>query len=168
MHCTRSVLDNVGSLLYRSFFLGLMILCIGRTTSVNSGNQLSCVWCRARWVVPGNGAASNAAAVGARGQEGYLNLGAVAGISPVRDTSTCQYPLPFVVQYLIFTIYQITMAHVVDRGITGLRSTMTTSDGRMQRSFDDLEVCGLFHEILSPGLIFRFQNLFLYRFFFAT
>ncbi|KIJ92969.1 hypothetical protein K443DRAFT_13220 [Laccaria amethystina LaAM-08-1] len=42
-----------------------------RTTSVNSGNQLSCVWCRAWWVVPGHGAASDAADVGARGQEGY-------------------------------------------------------------------------------------------------
>jgi hypothetical protein len=70
-HCTKNVLGNVGSFLYRSFFLGLMILCVGRTTSVNSGNQLSCVWCRARWVVPGHGAASDAADVGARGQEGY-------------------------------------------------------------------------------------------------
>ena len=60
------------------------------------------------------------------------------------------------------------MAHVVDRGITGLRSTMTTSDGRIQRFIDDLEVCGLFREILSLGLIFRSQNLFLYKFVFAS
>lgn len=62
--------------------------CFGqwRTTSVNSGKELNCVWCRARWVVPG--AAPTAAVVGARRQGGYMNLGAVAGISPVRDTST--------------------------------------------------------------------------------
>ena len=71
-------------------FLGLMILCVGRTTSVNSGKQLNCVWCRARWVVPG--AVPTAAAIGMQREGGYLNLGAVAGISPVRDTSTCQYP----------------------------------------------------------------------------
>ena len=85
MHCTKSVLGNVGSSLYRSLFLGLMILCAGQTTSVNSGKQLNCVWCRARWVVPGT-----AAGVGVRREGGYLNLGTVAGISPVRDTSTCQ------------------------------------------------------------------------------
>ena len=60
------------------------------------------------------------------------------------------------------------MAHAVDRGITGLRSTMTTSDGWIQQFFDDLEVCGLFREILSLGLIFRSQNLFLFRFVFTS
>lgn len=59
--------------------------CFGQwqTTSVNSGKELNCVWCRARWVVPGT-----AAGVGVQREGGYLNLGAVAGISPARDTST--------------------------------------------------------------------------------
>lgn len=48
---------------------------------------VTCVFCRAEWAVP-------TAAVKGKGKattssEGYVNLANVAGVSPVRDTSTC-------------------------------------------------------------------------------
>ncbi|TDL13662.1 hypothetical protein BD410DRAFT_872596 [Rickenella mellea] len=46
----------------------------------------TCVFCRAKWVAPGASGASGSANT----SEGYVNLGGVAGVSPVRDTSTCK------------------------------------------------------------------------------
>ncbi|KZT02390.1 uncharacterized protein LAESUDRAFT_762954 [Laetiporus sulphureus 93-53] len=45
--------------------------------------ELTCVFCRAKWVIAGAAAGTSADAA-----EGYINLGSVAGMSPVRDTST--------------------------------------------------------------------------------
>lgn len=65
--------------------------------------NLTCVFCRAKWVLAGAAAAAAAGSGGAaaggsrRTAEGYLNLGAVAGLSPVRDTSTCMFFLSFFV-----------------------------------------------------------------------
>lgn len=67
--------------------------------------NLTCVFCRAKWVLAGPGAGATggggggAAAAGGsrRTAEGYLNLGAVAGLSPVRDTSSCTFFLSFFV-----------------------------------------------------------------------
>ncbi|KAG6872400.1 hypothetical protein C0995_009990 [Termitomyces sp. Mi166 len=54
-----------------------------KTASMNSGKDLTCVFCRARWAV-------SSAGVGSRvSREGYINLASVSGISPIRDTSTC-------------------------------------------------------------------------------
>ncbi|TDL21594.1 hypothetical protein BD410DRAFT_724161 [Rickenella mellea] len=44
----------------------------------------TCVFCRAKWVTPGASGASGSAST----SEGYVNLGGVAGVSPVRDIST--------------------------------------------------------------------------------
>lgn len=58
-------------------------------------HNLTCVFCRAKWVLAGAGGAAGgsgggaAAGGGRRTAEGYLNFGAEAGLSPVRDTSTC-------------------------------------------------------------------------------
>ncbi|GBE90195.1 hypothetical protein SCP_1900440 [Sparassis crispa] len=49
---------------------------------------VTCVFCRARWVEPAAAAASGSASGGVGRSEGYLNLGSVAGVSPVRDTSS--------------------------------------------------------------------------------
>ena len=59
-------------------------LFVGQRTAASSGKVLTCVWCRARWVVdrPDGG--------GIKKNKGYLNLSGVAGVSPVRDTSTCK------------------------------------------------------------------------------
>ncbi|KAI5124074.1 hypothetical protein M0805_003901 [Coniferiporia weirii] len=50
------------------------------------GANLTCVFCRAAWVmadvVPGGSARAGSS------REGYLNLGGVAGLSPIRDTSS--------------------------------------------------------------------------------
>lgn len=51
---------------------------------------MNCVWCRAKWNAPA-GAAVGHARGGAQTSEGYLNLSAAAGVSPVRDTSSCEY-----------------------------------------------------------------------------
>ena len=61
----------------------------GQRTAASSGKDLTCVWCRARWIVarPGGGASGVKRSMGAYG---YINLSDVAGVSPVRDTSTCK------------------------------------------------------------------------------
>lgn len=67
--------------------------CFGQwqRTAASNGKDLTCVWCRAPWVLPYAGTAGAGAGVpGARRAEGgYLNLGDVGGTSPVRDTTTC-------------------------------------------------------------------------------
>ncbi|KAK0194810.1 hypothetical protein F5146DRAFT_923008 [Armillaria mellea] len=55
-----------------------------RTTAQNSGKNVTCVWCRAEWVLPDAGKGKGKAV----GEEGYVNLAAVAGVSPQRDTSS--------------------------------------------------------------------------------
>ena len=49
-------------------------------------NGITCVFCRAKWPEAAQAGASR----GARSSEGYLNLGGVAGVSTVRDTSSCR------------------------------------------------------------------------------
>jgi len=44
---------------------------------------LTCVWCRAEWITESSNGETDRL-----NEEGYLNLSSVAGISPVRDTST--------------------------------------------------------------------------------
>lgn len=74
--------------------------------------NLTCVFCRAKWVLAGAGAAGGGGAAAAAGgsrrtAEGYLNLGAVAGLSPVRDTSTCTF---FLYPRFFFVLFWIWMA----------------------------------------------------------
>ncbi|KAI1794565.1 hypothetical protein LXA43DRAFT_995617 [Ganoderma leucocontextum] len=58
------------------------------TSQTKQGNTVSCVWCRAKWNAPAGAGAAQARAGGAQFSEGYLNLSAAAGVSPVRDTSS--------------------------------------------------------------------------------
>jgi hypothetical protein len=51
-----------------------------------SAAELTCVWCRAKWQRAGNNEGS---ASPTRTSGGYINLGQIAGLSGVRDTSTC-------------------------------------------------------------------------------
>ncbi|KAF8163789.1 hypothetical protein B0H34DRAFT_650575 [Crassisporium funariophilum] len=55
-------------------------------TAASNRKDLTCVWCRAQWVM----AAPAGGAVGGvkRSMGGYINLSGVANVSPVRDTST--------------------------------------------------------------------------------
>ncbi|KAG6846456.1 hypothetical protein H0H93_013873, partial [Arthromyces matolae] len=54
-----------------------------RISTTNSGKPLTCVWCRARWVLPTSSAAAAAASAGGtRGRDGYINLAGVSGIGP--------------------------------------------------------------------------------------
>ncbi len=69
----------------RPFVLALIIL-QGRTTAQKSGKNVTCVWCRAEWVLPDAGKGKGKAI----GEEGYVNLAAIAGVSPQRDTSSCK------------------------------------------------------------------------------
>lgn len=67
---------------------------LGQRTAASNGKSLTCVWCRATWVAP---RPSGAAGGPKRVAGGYLNLAGVAGVSPVRDTSTCEldfYSIP--------------------------------------------------------------------------
>jgi len=56
-----------------------------RTTSMSTGKPLTCVYCRARWVDPSVASGSGVAPMSG---EGYINLSGVAGVSPVRDSSS--------------------------------------------------------------------------------
>ncbi|KAI0067800.1 hypothetical protein BV25DRAFT_1819238 [Artomyces pyxidatus] len=47
--------------------------------------NLTCVWCRAKWVVARPAAGSSRAG---RTEDGYINLAGAAGLSPERDTSS--------------------------------------------------------------------------------
>ncbi|KAA1468285.1 hypothetical protein DENSPDRAFT_833540 [Dentipellis sp. KUC8613] len=51
-----------------------------------AARNLTCVFCRAKWAVPAPARAGPA--VAGRSSGGYLNLSSIAGISPVRDTSS--------------------------------------------------------------------------------
>ncbi|KAF9524458.1 hypothetical protein CPB83DRAFT_773736 [Crepidotus variabilis] len=61
--------------------------CFGewRKTAARNGKDLTCVWCRAAWVVPGPAGATGSAK---RVQGGYLNLAGAAGLDQTRDTSS--------------------------------------------------------------------------------
>lgn len=68
---------------------------VGKNTAQSKGHDITCVYCRTKWVFPAAAASTSAAgnAAGnarARVSEGYLNLSGVAGLSPVRDTSSCE------------------------------------------------------------------------------
>ncbi|PCH37651.1 hypothetical protein WOLCODRAFT_113901 [Wolfiporia cocos MD-104 SS10] len=53
-------------------------------TAQRSGKGITCVFCRAKWAVAGPAGGAGVS----RSSEGYINLGDVAGLSPVRDTSS--------------------------------------------------------------------------------
>ncbi|KAK0505398.1 hypothetical protein EDD18DRAFT_1129186 [Armillaria luteobubalina] len=57
-----------------------------QATALKSGKNVTCVWCRAEWVLPDAGKGKGKGK--AIGEEGYVNLAAVAGVSPQRDTSS--------------------------------------------------------------------------------
>ena len=71
----------------RLFWTPLLKLGLLGARSCNQKNHLSCVWCRAKWILPtsGGGGAEDVSA-----SEGYLNLGNAAGLDTTRDTSTCR------------------------------------------------------------------------------
>lgn len=60
---------------------------LGQASSARNGKSVTCVWCRAETTPAGGRQAQN----GGYRSEGYLNLGSIAGCSPTRDTSTCEF-----------------------------------------------------------------------------
>ncbi len=76
-------------------FLGRALMChfLGRTTQRNAGKKLTCVWCRADWI--GGGGTAGAGVEAQVGAGGYLNLSQAAGLSPQRDTSSCNLTSTF-------------------------------------------------------------------------
>jgi hypothetical protein len=86
---------------------------------------LTCVWCRAKWVDVGSSTGANAKTRST--SEGYLNLGAVAGVSPVRDTSSCTDMSPFFEDAVTYSYSkQIIMGRGVDTRIGAVASTNTS------------------------------------------
>ena len=71
---------------------GLISSVLGAMTARTKGSDVTCVYCRARWVSAAI-ASSSSRSGGVQMSEGYLNLGNVAGLSPVRDTSSCKFCL---------------------------------------------------------------------------
>ena len=62
----------------------------GQRTAASNGKDLTCVWCRARWIVARPSSGAGGGVKRSMGAFGYMNLADVAGVSPVRDTSTCK------------------------------------------------------------------------------
>lgn len=87
MRCTRNAFNNVSYVCCRVRLWAHGIL--GWTTQSRQGKTVTCVYCRAKWIAPAGAGVVPAQAEGAQLSEGYLNLSAVAGVSPVRDTSSC-------------------------------------------------------------------------------
>ena len=95
---TRNVSSNVGvstHLLLKFFILFICYFSLGQRTAASNGKELTCVWCRARWIVARPSGGATGGVKRSMGAYGYINLSDVAGVSPVRDTSTCKRGIPF-------------------------------------------------------------------------
>jgi hypothetical protein len=62
-----------------------------RANAQRSGRSLTCVFCRAPWQTAAPTSSTPTKGGATISRDGYLNLGSVAGVSPVRDTSTCKF-----------------------------------------------------------------------------
>lgn len=60
-------------------------------TARQKGQRVTCVFCRAHWVVESTGAGAGVGRKGAAAPEGYVNLADAAGVSTARDTSSCRW-----------------------------------------------------------------------------
>jgi hypothetical protein len=100
------------------------------TGARTSGNNLTCVWCRAKWILPASG---NAAASGSMTSEGYMNLGSVAGVNTVRDTSSCMNCSLALCSMLMFDSAQITMGRRKADDTMVIRSTGDRCETSFQR-----------------------------------
>lgn len=58
--------------------------------ALRDSKQVTCVWCRAKWPFSGSAVAGGSGSANVT-DEGYINIGSVAGLSPIRDTSTCMF-----------------------------------------------------------------------------
>lgn len=90
------------------------------TGARHKGAKVDCPMCRGPWA--GAAAAAAGTSRAARSAEGYLNLSSAAGLSPVRDTSSCECCVVMACRILLIG-FQTIMAHVGDSGIT-VTSTM--------------------------------------------
>jgi hypothetical protein len=84
-----------------------------------SGKNLTCVWCRAKWVLPTSGAG---AASGSTTSEGYVNLSNVAGVDTMRDTSSCKHCISTASTMLMVGSVQIIMGRGKDNDITAIKT----------------------------------------------
>jgi hypothetical protein len=119
--CIRSASTNVRSL-FASKLVCLLTseLAVGARTS---GKNLTCVWCRAKWILPASGS-GNGAASGSMTSEGYINLGSsVAGVDTVRDTSSCKNSASAAYSMLMLDPSQITMDQGKENDTMVIRST---------------------------------------------
>ncbi len=95
-------------------------------SGAKSAKNLTCVWCRAPWTQAGATGAARAAGGSATTSEGYLNLSGVAGVSPVRDTSSCKIHALHPSSRTRLTVQQIIKAREEASVITVTRITKTT------------------------------------------
>ena len=87
MVCTRTVSSSVGLVLQLLHYLTRANVPPGITSRTRERQPVTCIFCRAKCNLPAG--VGGARAGGAQVSEGYLNLSGAAGISPVRDTSSC-------------------------------------------------------------------------------
>ena len=78
----RSASNNVGDFI--DFHLSEVLILFSFVGARKKGVDLDCVYCRAPWALSGTKGA------GSKTSEGYINLAHVAGVSPIRDTSSCK------------------------------------------------------------------------------
>lgn len=98
----------------------------GRKTNANGGKSLTCIYCRAPWAAPGAAGGARGAGAVVRTAEGYINLAGVAGVSPQRDTSTCEFDFSIPLEHLVLprhlhvTIYFVFYLVFSRSGVGGL------------------------------------------------
>ena len=88
---TRIASTNVRVILHINLFDPTLSMKINSGSKAMKGNA-NCVFCRAPWKSQTAGPstpARNARTPGVGTSEGYVNLAGIAGVSPVRDTSSC-------------------------------------------------------------------------------
>jgi hypothetical protein len=85
-----------------------------------AGKNLTCVWCRAKWILAPSGPGASAAS-GSMTSEGYMNLGNVAGMDTTRDTSSCTHYSLTAYTTLTVDVVQIITGQGKDDDIMGIR-----------------------------------------------
>lgn len=83
--------------------------------------NLTCVWCRAKCVPPAPAGGASGASMSA---DGYMNLGTVAGVEDMRDTSSCMSSFTDHVWIVLTRFVQITRVRGGANAIMGTKSTV--------------------------------------------
>lgn len=103
----------------------VVIFIIFRVGSRAATGGVTCVFCRTEWVTPST--SKRPATAGVRTSEGYVNLANVAGVSTMRDTSSCKCHR-FETEFASLKLFKTIMAPQEVVGTTGTSTTMKITE----------------------------------------